>query len=56
MTKQNKLPGEAAAIDSGDRLRTTALIAAVLLCLISCALLGTLDPRSLAVDSVYQGF
>jgi hypothetical protein len=37
-------------------VHTAALIMAILLCLASCMLMLILNPGSLAVNSVYQGF
>ena len=46
----------AAASQGRKRVHTAALIMAILLCLASCMLMLILNPGSLAVNSVYQGF
>jgi hypothetical protein len=48
-------PSEANRKVSGAA-KTATLVLAIFLCSVSCLLMLMLDPRSLAVDSVYQGF
>jgi hypothetical protein len=45
-----------AATGKNNLVHTAVLVLTILLCSASCALMLMLDPRSLAVDSVYQGF
>jgi hypothetical protein len=56
MTNPNETSGSHGKDDGGNLLHTAALLLAIILCTGSCALMFMLSPRSLAVDSVYQGF
>lgn len=65
MANSSNLPGNVSQ-SSGEKttqtrtnsglIFTVAIAVAIVLCLISCGLCALLDPHSLAVDSVYQGF
>ena len=65
MANSSNLPGNLSRLSSEKTRRTrtnaspvfTVVVAvAIVLCLISCGLFVLLNPHSLAVDSVYQGF
>ena len=65
MANSSNLPGNLSQ-SSGEKTNqtrtnasavfTVAIAVAIVLCLISCGLFALLNPHSLAVDSVYQGF
>jgi hypothetical protein len=56
MTNPSKASEAEGKSESINLLHTAALVLAIVLCTASCALMFTLSPRSIAVDSVYQGF
>jgi hypothetical protein len=59
MAIPGKTRGQDATPSAGttrNTLHTATVVLLVLLCAASCALMLMLDPMSIAVDSVYQGF
>jgi hypothetical protein len=50
------IPNAMSASTEGSAATTIVLTLVILLCTLSCGFMLLLDPRTLAVDSVYQEF
>jgi hypothetical protein len=51
-----RIPNAMSAATEGSAATTIVLTLVILLCMLSCGFMLLLDPRTLAVDSVYQEF
>lgn len=54
--KAESVPNSMSATTESAASTTIVLVLVILLCSLSCGLMLLLDPRTLAVDSVYQEF
>jgi hypothetical protein len=54
--KAESIPNSMSAATEGSASTAIVLALVILLCSLSCGLMLLLDPRTLAVDSVYQEF